>query len=120
VPGGGSPGDTCTVLHRRGVPRSIVFNDGINIFTAKKAAPPVYDVGAPQLPQLGGNHEPLASRTTRHRIYCPLWQISTIAFRLPSRGLIIWSIPLCSGALLKNVANSSSGNAFSTVVVSPL
>jgi len=25
----------------------------------------------------------------RHSIYCPSWQVSTIACRLPSRGLII-------------------------------
>jgi len=52
--------------------------------------------------------------------YLSFRQISTIACTLPSCGLIIWSIPLCSGALLKNVAMFSSGYAFSTVVVSPL
>ena len=44
------------------------LNDGINIFTAEKAAPSVYRAGTPQFLQLGGNHEPLAARTThRHR-----------------------------------------------------
>ena len=70
--------------------RPVDVNDGINIFTAEKAAPPVYRAGAPQFLQLGGNHEPLAARTTRrHRIYFSFWQISTIACRLSSRGLII-------------------------------
>ena len=120
VSGGWSPGDPCTVLNRRGVPCPVTFNDGINILTAEKAAPPVNHVGAPQLPQLGGNHEPLAARTThRHRIYFSFPQISTIACTVPSCGLIIWSIPLWSGARLKNVAKSSS-YGFSTVVVSPL
>ena len=118
---GGRSGHTSTARNQRGVPRTIAFNDRINILTAQKTAPPVFLAGAPQLPQLGGNHQPLAARTMhRHWIYFPFWQISTVAFSLPSRGLIIWSIPLCSGALLKNVANSSSGNAFSTMVVSPL
>ena len=72
VPGGGSPRDTCTALNRRGGPRPITFNDGINNFTAEKAAPPVYQVGAPQFSQQGSYHEPLAARAThRHWIYVP-------------------------------------------------
>jgi hypothetical protein len=119
-PCGGSSRDTCTVLNRRGVPHPINFNDGIDVFTAKKAAPSVYHGRTPQFLQLGGNHEPFAARTThRHRIYFSFRQISTIACTLPSRGLIIRSIPLCSGSLLKKVAKFSSYE-FSTVVVSPL
>ena len=103
------------------MPPPIALNDGINIFTTDKAAPPVNLLGAPQLSQLVGNHEPVAARTThQHWIYFPFGQISTIARRLPSCGLIICSIPLCSASLLKNVANFSFGYALSTVVVSPL
>jgi hypothetical protein len=119
-PGGRRSRYTRPALNRVNVPRPIAFNDGINIFTAEKAAPPIYHAGTPQFPQLGGNHEPFAARTThRHGIYFPVRQISTIACTLPSCGLIIWSIPWCPGALLKKVAKSSS-YGFSTVVVSPL
>jgi hypothetical protein len=102
------------------MPRPIIFNDRINIFTADKAAPPVYHGGTPQLLQLGGNHEPFTARTThRHGIYFSFRQISTIACTLPSLGLIMWSTPLCSASLLKKTANFSSYE-FSTVVVSLL
>ena len=70
--------------------RPVDLNDGINIFTAEKAAPPVYRAGAPQFLQLGGNHASLAAGTTRrHRIYFSFRQTSTIACTLPSCGLII-------------------------------
>jgi hypothetical protein len=68
-------------MTRRGAPYSINFNDGINILTAHKAAPPVYHRGAPQFLQLSGNHEPFAARTThRHGSYFSFWQIPTICW----------------------------------------
>jgi len=104
--------------------RPVDLNNGVYIFSAEKAAPPVCHVGTPQFLQLGGNHEALAAWTRhrhghRHRVYCPFLQISTMAWTLPSCGLIICSMPLCSGARLKNAAKSSS-YAFSLIVVLPL
>jgi hypothetical protein len=70
---GGSPRDTRTALNRWGEPYPINFNDGINILTAQKAAPSVYQAGTPQFLQLGGNHATLAARTThRHPDLFPL------------------------------------------------
>jgi hypothetical protein len=46
--------------------RPIAFNDGINIFTTDEAAPSRCSVRSTQFIQAGGNHEPLAARTT-HR-----------------------------------------------------
>ena len=82
--------DTRTTLIQWGGPRPIDFDDGISIFTANKAAPPVHHVRTPQFLHLDGHHKPLAARTThRHLIYFPFWQISTFASTLPSCGLII-------------------------------
>ena len=88
----------CAAPPRREVPSPIAFNDGINIFSADQAAQRVYHDAGPQLSQLSGDHEPVAARTTHgHGSYFPFEQMSTIACRLPSRGLIIRSIPLCGG-----------------------
>src|SRR5690349_18553361 len=91
--------DTRAALIEWGGPRPIGVNDGINIFTANKAAPRVHHVRTRQFLQLDGYHKSFATRTThRHRIYFPIPQISTIACRVPSCGLIISSMPLCSEA----------------------
>src|SRR5690348_14634985 len=99
--------DTRTALIDWGGRRPIDVNDGINIFTANKAAPRVHHVRTPQFLQLDGYHKSFATRTT-HRVYFPIPQISTIACRVPSCGLIISSMPLRSEALLKNVATFAS------------
>jgi hypothetical protein len=113
----GRSGHTRTASNGRCMARPVDLNDGINVFPADKTPPPLYHAGTPQFLQLSANHEPLAAWTRhRHRIYCSFLQISTMAWPLPSCGLIICSIPSCSGARLNNVAKSSS-YAFSLMVV---